>query len=149
MFKLRYLTTVSKSSLVRQIEDKAINYIELLEDVQGINKKLFVGVAAINDLILGLPNYDYLIAEFKKLHATNQMVAENLFRDVYLAGIDCVDSISKEIDSMSQLDSVYNSLYTRLASEFKDKTIIVFKIHEDSEYDACVGEMLNSQHVFK
>ena len=149
MFKLRYVDVTTKDSVINDLESFAINYIQNLEKIQNINKIIYGGLYGVNTLISTLPNVDYGINNLKLLHASNFNIVKSLMRDYYILGVDLVDILGEEIESMSGCSRLKMMLEQNTALTKSNDLLIRNSVYENSEYKDSVRRLLETQYKFK
>ena len=149
MFKLIYQENANKDPIVRKLQAPASKYIELLEKIQTNNQVLYGSGLAVAQLISTLSDRDYEISKIKKLYNSNWELADGLFKDYWMMAIDLVNLVSQEVDNMTALGRVRNTLEAEYGMRVNDPMLIKKHIFEDDRYRTIARNVMDAQHRFK
>lgn len=139
-FKLALYNAHRDPIIVKEYEPAAIRMVEMLDDMQMSSKLIYTGLQGMNDLIMSLPNVDPLSA-LSLMHNSNFNLAEKMFRNFYFCEMDIVDTISDQIDAMSDVSRRFVSIESGLRAQSTDIGLIKFKISQNENFKNAVAKL--------
>jgi len=149
MFKLIYQENANKDPIVRKLQGSAAKFIELLEKIQNNNQILYGSSLAVYQLVSTLSDRDYEISKIKKLYSTNWELADKLFKDYWIMAIDLVNVLSEEVDNLTNLGRVRNTLEAQYGLQANNPMLLKKQIFNDERYKSIARNVMDSQYLFK